>query len=372
MKTNINIFLLLLNILIQFILNDQPCDSVASLPSDLKTLIPDYEEQFKIHIFNNYFLEQGERTEFKIIFPRNSVFKMSLTPKYLDVNLLLTSNKNGGDMENKQFSLSRNLPFDFTTLKASAGEEVTVIFEISNENSVENQVLLKRNYFCNSPYMEFELYIEATELFNTSVEDINKITKKFPKLNLNLNDLFGKVYEKNSVKSDMSKYKLATKSLNYYSRWNISVIEDFEFEIKTDEYVIRDDNKPSSSFNHKMKYMFKLTMHSDFFIGGHYHFVLFKSSSLDSGALNGLGCVHDGQCIISERLRKNSADLQTILTPGNYKIILVNLQNKKTNKELRALIPFVPISVVVDIERYEFDIDDNLFDCIRSVAPYNS
>jgi len=72
MKSIIAILILFFAVQTTFSLN---CDTVASLPDDFNTLLPQYDKLNRIHLQNFFFIEEDQKQLMKINLRGKSIFK---------------------------------------------------------------------------------------------------------------------------------------------------------------------------------------------------------------------------------------------------------------------------------------------------------
>jgi hypothetical protein len=345
------IFLLLLFAGLAYLI---PCDKVAMLPSDFADLIPEGERLQKIHLHQFFFLDEptsslSNPNSIKIDIRERSVFKVQVTPKMADLRMELKLNGQTINLET-----TADIPIDYTSLSLNSGTVQLDIFMISAEENRKELINASvGDLICNSAYMVFEIYLERVNIFeerrNLTIAKIDKIAE-FNELE----DIFLSTSKKDSypIKTHLTSYKVPLNDLKAYSKaYNLSVVNEFDISIP--------DSKITNDTVTHEKVFLKFQIYADFFLFGSFHLLLIRISDIDT-YLGSLNCLFDGKCILAEHPSKNAQILETLLTPGDYKILLVNLSTQSL-AELSKSLPAVPISAKLKLKRFEKV--DNVYNC---------
>jgi hypothetical protein len=378
------------------------CEKVATLPKDFQHILPQYEKLKRLHVSNFFFLDdspgkdvgstlggnQEPSNYLKINLSEKSVFKVQITPHHVGIEVNLKINNQDVLLET-----SPGVPLDYTSYQAINPGQVELWFSVSRDedNQVESELSSKTSHdsSCNLPYMKLEVYIEEHSHLMDRLKHIRRETDKLEELSMNLSEMFGRVRlefdthgesaqekviiskdEKHKkLKTDLEAYKLTLpkgSGLQFYNQYNVSVISEYDLSVPDDQIQEASPNSTNSHSPHIInKFILKMQFYSDFYLGGSYFFMLLRESDIES--LANYDCLYDGKCFISEKPSKNSMLLEAILTPGNYKILLINLNMNfhldKTSVDMRKHLGIDSIPITAKIKVNYFQKAENRFNC---------
>jgi len=370
------------------------CDEVASIPPSIDILLPQYERLKRIHLSNFFFLEdkQGkngvEPHVFSISIHKKSLFKMQVIPKHSGIVVGLKINSMNTILET-----SPNIPIDFTEYEPISPGTVKISFTpIANyDDEIVSDLRHKSVHdpVCDEPYMHFEIYIEEYENFNERIPLIQKDVEKYNEIGPEVDTLVNKIIDLQTayfqseninkvknIKLDLNDYKLTLPhgdGLQHYWNYNISVLHEWDINIPEEEIDTSKDysEKQFASLYHK--YSIKFQLFIDFFLGGNLHLLLIRTKDIHQ--LSDLNCISEGSCLISEVPHKNSKLLEAILTSGDYKLLLVNMNMNnylaQDSKNLRKSLKLdaIPLSGKFKIKKF-FE-EENRYNCVGRHLPSN-
>ena len=180
-----NPFLKILKIILILLLlsksKELTCDKVASLPKDFETLLPNYKNLPKVHIYNYFFLTETNSKNnnlneliLKIQIPNPSVFKLQITPFHARLKI---------SFNDISFYANSNIPSDYSNFDLNNlfnGEIIIkftdVIFE-QDSMSLEMKKTMSTDSFCNEPYFLLEISFENKEHYNKRLNSIYQQNK---------------------------------------------------------------------------------------------------------------------------------------------------------------------------------------------------
>lgn len=337
------------------------CDKVASLPNDFGTILPEYEKLHRIHTSNYFFLDAGQNDAymtFKINIRQRSVVRIQATPLNSDLEMKVLVE---GQSNNLSDDSSEHLPADFVFFDVKPGiiEVLFTPLPLIEEN-MDLRKQSGKTVECDSPYMHLQIYIEDYDKFKKRTDLINEEAHKLDEFYLDFEKLFTKL----PVKTDLTTIKIPVSEFSYYKPYNLTVLGEFDLTVPMIERTLNS----SDDDNMALKYSLKLEMYTDFFLGGGLTFLLIKASEVETSLLN-LECVFSGTCLLSDRPNKNSLIIESILTPGDYKILIVDLQSFQTFIDLKRHIAAIPATARLKIKKFEKS--ENRFNCDGRRLPTN-
>jgi hypothetical protein len=334
-----------------------PCDKVAMLPPDFNNLIPEADKLQKIHLHQFFFLDEPDGqnanpNSIKIDIKERSVFKVQITPKLSDLKIEIRIN----GKEPTVLETSDDIPVEYTSTSLDPG---TLELNLSTISSEENKKAASNvnpgELVCNTPYIVFEIYLEKIDIFNQRIKLTKTKTAKIDDLS-DLTEFFESAAKRDAypIKSGLKTLNVKlTELTNYKKEYLISVLNEFDLNIPDSKLT---DDK---TVTHE-KVFLKFQIYADFYLFGSFHLLLIRTSDIEDSLTN-LECLNDGRCVLANHPSKNSQILETILTPGDYKVLLVNLGDDNAFKALGKVISDVPISAQLKLKRYEKV--DNHFNC---------
>ena len=337
------------------------CDKVASLPKDFENLLPNYQFLPRVHIFNYFFLSESNSNsddiKLKINITKPSIFKLQITPIHARMKI---------SFENYSKNAKSGIPIDFNIYKEDNLIEglITIRFSnIINEQdtmSIEMINSMSSDTFCNEPYMLLEIAFEEYDHYKLRLKDINQQIKNLYDFNQDFFQIFqdiknaevkkkGKDLLVQKVKKDISPYKLNVLSPEgeYLGLYKIYVYNIFHLTIPQDEEVNNINlNNTENEITILTKYFIKFQMYSEFLIGGSIRILIIKKSEKEH--LLNLKCLSIGKCIMSKRNSKNLILLETLLTPGDYEILFIDINTDSIIQDLNLY--NLPISLGIKIK----------------------
>ena len=339
------------------------CDKVAILPKNFDNLFPNYQYLPKVHLFNYFFLTESNTNtiennlKLKIQISNPSVFKIQVTTFHARMKV---------SFNDISFNVNSNIPSDYSLfdLDNLINGEITIkftdiIFE-QDSMSLEMKKTMSSDSFCNEPYMLLEIAFENKDHYKKRLHNIHQENK----ILTDLTNEYYKVFEelKNAEIKRKGKDLLVQKSkrpitpfkLNVlfpnselFDLYNISVYNSFDLNVPIEDNIdITNNTNSTNDISVLTKYFLKFQMFSEFLIGGSFKFLIIKKSEIEN--LKNLNCLNNGKCLISERKSKNLIILETILTPGDYKLLIIDINpNSRIQNEI---INFVPVSIGIKVK----------------------
>ena len=390
------------------------CNKVANYPNDFSNLIPNYQLLPKVHSFNYFFLTDYDdlpTMTMKINIPSPSILKLQITPIHarIKINLLF---KNGDSIVNEKNYAFSNIPFDYNINeknKLFQGELEIKIYDVIPEEDYMNIDIknsMNEDSFCNEPYMQFEFSYENYEHFLNRLDNIKRENKNIELLNKDIFDIIEnlrytnlklkgeELYEK-KYKKPLSAYKINTeKDYEYFNKYNIIVYKSFdvyipeseeidsvEYNEKNKENNNNENNENNNETNNNnntneeneeieqrlstKKYFFKIHMFTEFLLGGSLRFLLINKNNKNS--LSNLTCLYENKCILSKKISKNLIALESILPPGNYELLIIDINDNSILNDKN--IYNYPISCELKIKYVKKFISQ--YNCIGKKLPKN-
>jgi len=214
-------------------------------------------------------------------------------------------------------------------------------------SSTENTHL---DEFCNSPYIKMEFVIQKIESFKEKLKEVHKSNTKLSSFELDFEQMLHNL----PVDTEIGTFKLplVTKESSKYENYqNVTILKEFELVFNE----IKGKEKDSLQ-----KYELKMEMTSDFLLTGSTYIVLSRDEDKDI-ELEDLKCLSDGKCIISERNNKNIMIFHSSMTPGHYRLYLIDIQSKESLKKLSKYIDAVPLGFKIKL--YTVEQEDEKYIC---------
>lgn len=360
MKNFILLFLFLITIFKDTIIYCNNCEKVANLPKDFESLLPNYTKLNRFHLLNYFFLESEHSNSINVDLKDKSILKLLAIPKLADVKIEITL----PNMEKIHLNGYQDIPVDYLNLNLSPGQlRFTFELKVSGESE-------KTNKICNSPFFQLEILIENKKTFQQRNSKLKKDLRNLDDFHTFFDDAFRKVSDAHNLplQIDYDSYKLSIKELAEYRSMNVSILADFDLEIEDKEIVINpianetskaDDTDPEMLVS--KKYLIDFNIYSDFLYGGSFFLALIRKEDIEKGELLNHRCLFNDKCILSERPNKNNIILQSILTPGSYKILLFNFIDDNEYEILKKNIVEVPITAKLEVKT--FTKDENRYNC---------
>ena len=344
----------------------------------------------------------------KINIPSPSILKLQITPIHarIKINLLF---KNGDSIVNEKNYAFSNIPFDYNIYeknKLFQGELEIKIYDVIPEEDYMNIDIknsMNEDSFCNEPYMQFEFSYENYDHFLNRLDNIKRENKNIELLNKDIFDIIEnlrytnlklkgeELYEK-KYKKPLSAYKINTeKDYEYFNKYNIIVYKSFDVyipeseEIDSVEYNEKNKENNNNENNNETnnnnntneeneeieqrlstkKYFFKIHMFTEFLLGGSLRFLLINKNNKNS--LSNLTCLYENKCILSKKISKNLIALESILPPGNYELLIIDINDNSILNDKN--IYNYPISCELKIKYVKKFISQ--YNCIGKKLPKN-
>lgn len=348
--------------------NTLTCDKVASLPPNFDTLLPNHHKLYRAHLTNYFFLDEaneGEELKFHLKILKKSVIKLQVTPYHTSIKIDIDTPKLKDSLET-----TSGVPIDFTLLDPKnmfEGELVMKFYDLiplQDTMAQEIKDSVSKDTVCNVPYMVFEILYEHYEHFQARVIDISKIVHNLPDFTHDFWNVFqdlSKADVKNKgndllvqkIKRDISAYQLNVKNnIEYYTKYGLNVFAEFDLNVNEEHTVTKESMLVKKMF-------IKMQIYSEFLIGGGLYIMIINKKELDS--LEEFNCVYEGKCLLSRRSSKNGMILESILTPGEYKLLLVNINMDPIEYKKFLNLTSLPISAGIKIKNIQST--ENRFDC---------
>ena len=337
------------------------CDKVAVLPKNFENLLPNYEKLPRVHIYNNFFLSEintnSDSIKLKINILKPSIFKLQVTPFHARMKV---------EIENYSAKEAKSgIPIEFNIYEKNKLFEglITIKFtNIINEQdtmSIEISQSMSSDAFCNEPYMLLELAFEEYEHFNNRINNINQQNNGLYEFGEDFFQIFkdiknaevkkkGKDLLVQKSKKDISSYKLNVliPDGHYLGLYKIYVYNTFDLTIPEFEDLYNNNDSNNTEITILTKYFLKFQMYSEFIIGGSIRILIIKKSEKEN--LLNLKCLSIGKCIMSKRNSKNLILLETLLTPGDYEILFIDISNGLFSQDIK--LSYLPISLGIKIK----------------------
>lgn len=355
MKKLILFLIFLIHLLKPFFTNASNCNRVANLPEQMENLLPNYDKLNRLHISNLFFLETENPNKITINVREPSVFKILITPYLADieVQVFLPSG------EKETLEGYQDLPVSFLNFEITSGQ-ITLNFKHKTSSEIKSN-----NKECNFPFFAMEMLLENKNDFKNRNSKVRKELEKLEDFSSYFIDVFRKIKNgKNLPMSiDHETLKLDLKELHYYRAFNTSILSSFDLDIEDQEKIINEKSKPEEANAKSLsrKYLINFNLFSDFLYGGSFYFAIMREEDIENGELNEFKCLFNNKCILSDRQVKNNINLQTVLTPGKYKILLMNFLDNDKYEILRKQIAEIPVSATLEIK--DFVKDENRYNC---------
>ena len=399
-KINNISFLFILSILLAnpILISSLSCNKVANYPNDFNNLIPNYQLLPRVHSFNYFFLTDYDdipTMTMKVNIPSLSILKLQITPIHARMKISLLF-KTGNSIEKKSYFAFSNIPFDYNIYekdKLFQGDLYIKIYSIIPEEDYMNidiKNTINEDSFCNEPYMQFEFSFENYEHYLNRLDNIKRENKDIELLNKDIFDIIenlrntdlklkGEELFEKKYKKPLNPYKINTeKDSEYLNKYNINVYKSFDVyipeseEIDPVEYNEKNNNTNEENINEEIeqrfsvkKYFFKIHMFTEFLLGGSLRFLLINKNYKNS--LTNLTCLFENKCILSKKISKNLISLESILPPGNYELLLIDLNDNSILNDNN--IYNYPISCELKIKYVKKFISQ--YNCIGKKIPKN-
>ena len=352
------------------------CNKVATLPNEFDVLLPQHNALKRVHVSNYFFIQSNNNNDIHIRIPiyTKSVVKLQVTPYHTQLAVRVAC-----PTRTTTLTASSGIPVDFTLLNHNdlfVGDLYVTFTEHMQEQDTMNQELrslMISDTICTQPYMLFEIYYEHYEHYmnrmndiNSYINDLNSFSYEFwnvfnelsnaemktKRISSNVdNDDDNNIFVQ-KIKRALTPYKLKLKkSLSSYKQYNLTVLEEFDINIPHDINVNQ----------HKLttKYFIKFQLYSDFLLGGSIYIIIINTKHISS--LNDFDCIYDGKCILSQRHNVNGMILETVLTPGEYKLLLVNMNIDINEFNTYIKANYLPISAGIKLKHIRSS--ENKFNC---------
>lgn len=363
-RSLILLLFLWLNIFKQVWVNTNNCDKVANIPPDFELLLPNYQKLNRFHLLNYFFLEPEHPNFITISIKEKSVFKFLAIPKLADMDLELFL-PSGQKIQLKAYE---DIPVDYVNFNLESGViKINFLYKNPGEN-------LKTNKICNSPFFQFEILLENQRNFISRNQKIRKDISNLDDFQTSFEEAFEKVSAQSQnlpLSMDYDSYRLSIKEKSQYKAFNVSIIAEFDLNIEDKEHIINSNNKNFTQFeknekeeNSKIiskKYLINFDLFTDFLYGGGLFFALVRKDDINKGELANHNCLFNEKCILAERANKNQINLQTIVTPGQYKILIFNFLADEKYQELKKQTLEIPVSAKLEIKNFEKE--ENRYNC---------
>ena len=344
------------------------CEKVASLPKDFDTLLPNHHKLVRAHLANYFFLDDtndGNALNFKLNIPKKSIVKIQITPFHANLKIDIKTQRTFDT-----YTSISGIPVDFTVLDPSAlveGDVNISFYDVLPQQdtlNMEIRDIVNRDTVCNVPYMMLEILYEHYEHYEKRIKEIAINSNELPDFKQDFWSVFNdldkaKVKAKSNdllvqkVKRDITSYRLNIKDkIAAYTKYKINAFADFDV-------TVPELHGKTENSNLVTKLFIKLQMYSEFAIGGGLHIIIINKKLIDS--LKDFDCVYDGRCLMSKRSGKNGMILETILTPGEYKLLVVNMNMNSKEFSKYLSLKYIPISAGIKIKNIQST--ENRFDC---------
>jgi len=346
------------------------CEKVANIPPDFELLLPNYHKLNRFHLQNYFFLEAENTNSITITIKEKSVFKFLAIPKLADMDLELFL-PNGQKQLIKAYE---DIPLDYVNFNLDSGIIKITFFYINpgGENLKTN------NKICNSPFFQFEVLLENQGNFKQRNNGIRRDIGKLDDFQTVFEDAFEKASQSENLplSLDYDSYRLSIKEKAEYKSQNVSIIAEFDLNIEDKEHIINSNIDNSKNFTHiktdeaeensnlktiSRKYLIDFNLYADFLYGGSFFLALVRKDDIDKGELQNHLCLFNEKCVLAQRANKNQINLQSIVTPGQYKIVLFNFLEDERYKELKKQILEIPVSAKLEIKN--FIKEENRYNC---------
>ena len=246
------------------------------------------------------------------------------------------------------------MPLDYTEFDEISQGLVTILFKgeltLEKEQNLAEQKRLDE--ICDSPYMRLEILFENFEFFSENVAKIKREYRNLNDFDLDFNSMLGEM----PFQSDLTGYRLAlSEGTKFkYSDYKFHVFKEFNIELNDLEEA-ENLNKLQKLEKHK-KYEIKLEVFTEFTLFGSMFFLLIREED-NIEIIKELDCLNLGKCILSEKSIKNNNFLHVVLTPGKYRLFLIDIQKESSYHFLLRNIEFIPISSRISILSTEEEAD---------------
>ena len=125
------------------------------------------------------------------------------------------------------------------------------------------------------------------------------------------------------------------------------IYNSFDLNVPSEDSIdISNTTNSTNDISVLTKYFLKFQMFSEFLIGGSLKFLIIKKTEMEH--LKNLNCLHNGKCLIAERKSKNFMLLETLLTPGDYNILIIDINPKSTVQYYQM--SYVPVSLGIKVK----------------------
>jgi len=355
--------ILLLNVILNT--SELTCDKIAILPNDFENIIPNYQYLPKVHLFNYFFLtesntksnENEKELILKIQISNPSIFKIQVTTFHSRLKV---------SFNDISFNVNSNIPSDYSNFDLNNLINGEIIIKFSNiifeqdSMSLEMKKTMSSDSFCNEPYMLLEIAFENKDHYNKRLNNIYQENKILNDLTNEYYNVFeelknaeikkkGKDLLVQKTKRSISPFKLNVQYPNneYLNLYNITVYNSFDLNVPINDNIdISNDLNKTNDISILTKYFLKFQMFSEFLIAGSLRFLIIKKNEKEN--LKNLICLHNNKCIISERKSKNFILLETILTPGDYIILIIDINSQSTIQYYKM--NYIPVSLGIKVK----------------------
>ena len=357
LKTLTLFFIFIINLIKLNFTYSSNCNTVANLPETMESLLPNYQILNKFHLFNLFFLDAENQNKITIKINEPSVFKFLITPYLSDVQVEIFLPSTNQKEVVEAFS---DLPKSYLNFEVQQGELVLnfILKPVSEQ---------KQNKECNFAHFALEILLENNADFKKRNSRVKKDLEKLEDFSSFFKSNFMKIEngENLPLSIEHQTLKLDLNELSYYRNFNTSVLSSFDLNIEDKERIIgqkkQNSNQEEQNQNLSKKYLINFNLFSDFLYGGSFYFALIREEDIAKGELIENKCLFDNKCILSDRAVKNNINLQTILTPGKYKVLLMNFLDQEKYLTLKKQLPEIPVSATLEVKT--FSKDENRYNC---------
>jgi len=359
-RSLIFLFLFWINTFKDLLVNCTNCDKVANVPPEFSLLLPNYQTLNRVHLFNYFFIESENSNSLTINIKEKSVFKILAITKLADMDIELFLPE-GDKITLKAYE---EIPIDYVNFNLQTGViKLNFIYKNPGEN-------LKTNKFCNSPHFQLEILMDNQQDFQKRNQKIRKDISNLDEFQTFFQDAFEKISQPENLplNIDYDSYRLSIKEKSEYRSYNVSIIAEFDLDIEDKEHIINSNEKNFTQLNKEdqdklisKKYFIDFNLYSDFLYGGSLFLALIRKEDILKGELANHNCLFNEKCILGERNIKNNLNLQSIVTPGQYKILIFNFLSEEKYAEMKKHILEIPVTAKLEVKN--FHKEENRYNC---------
>lgn len=208
------------------------------------------------------------------------------------------------------YNAEKNRPIDYSNYEGIKGD---IELRFTGEKEIEEETI---DEVCNESYMKFEFSIQKLDNFKAKLKNVRKINNKLDIFELDFENMLHSL----PIDTELSQFKIPLHSKDsdkYDNSGKTNVLKEYDL------ILVERKGKEKDSLE---KYELKMEITSDFLFSGSTFIVLAREDE-KKDELEDLICLSQGKCIISDRNSKNMIFLHSSLTPGNYKLYIIDIQS---------------------------------------------